>query len=80
MEIFGKEIIDENKTIKCLGIFNYYAKRNMDNRYNYLFLGEFDKIKIIGHKSQFSLIYDINKEKCRCCIRTTKRKTINKKD
>lgn len=23
--------------------------------------------------------YDINKEKCRCCIRTTKRKTINKK-
>lgn len=62
MEIFGKEIIDKNKTIKCLGIFNYYAKRNMDNRYNYLFLGEFDKIKIIGHKSQFSLIYDINEE------------------
>ena len=57
-----KEIIDENKTIPCLNIFDYYAKRTMNKRYNYLFLGEFNNIKIIGHKSQFSLIYGIDEK------------------
>ena len=35
-EIFGKEIIDvsQNKTIPCLNIFDYYAKRTMEKRYN----------------------------------------------
>ena len=52
----------KNKTIPCLNIFDYYAKRTMNKRYNYLFLGEFNNIKIIGHKSQFSLIYGIDEK------------------
>lgn len=61
MEIFGKYIIDGDKKTDCLGIFDYYAKRDMINRHNSLFLGEFNDTKIVGHKSQFSFIYDADK-------------------
>ena len=58
-EIFGKEIQDKDEKISCLGIFDYYAKRNMEKRHNSLFLGEFNGYKILGHKSQFSFIYGV---------------------
>lgn len=54
-EIFEKEIAcEDGSVIECLGMFDGVAKRKMFNRYNSLFLGEFEGIKIVGNKSQFS--------------------------
>lgn len=59
-EIFGKYIEGE-KRINALNIFDYYSIRDMDNRHNSLFVGEFNNIKIVGNKSQFSTCYgDLN--------------------
>ena len=41
----------------CLKIFDTYAKRDMLNRYNALFLGNFGDMKIAGFKAQFSHSY-----------------------
>lgn len=65
LEIFGTEIIDDNLTKEeGLEIFPFMAKRNMMNRFNSLYLGDFDtddlnntKIKIVGYKSQFTQGY-----------------------
>ena len=58
-EIFGKYILDDDKKIDALSIFDFYAKRNMKKRHNSLFLGSFNDIKIVGNKSQFSFSYDV---------------------
>lgn len=61
LEIFGDYIENEDGTkIKALGIFNTYAKRKMMNRYNSLYFGELDGIKIVGFKAQFSHSYGEN--------------------
>lgn len=60
LEMFEEYIIDKEKKIEALGIFKGYAVRNMEHRHNSLFLGEFDDIKILGHKSQFTFSYNIN--------------------
>lgn len=61
MEVFGKEIINEDGTaIEGLKLFDTYAKRAMFNRYNNYMLGEFNKMKILGFKSQFSHSYGDN--------------------
>lgn len=58
IELFGNYIKDKERKIDCLGIFNYYAERYMDVvRHNSLFIGEFDGMEIVGHRSQFSFIY-----------------------
>lgn len=54
LEIFGDYILDGKNKIAALGIFNTYAARDFDHRHNSLFLGEFDGIKIVGYKSQFT--------------------------
>jgi len=55
LEVFGKYIENEDGTkIEGLGITNLYAKKDMMHRYNSLFLGEFNDIKIVGFKSSFS--------------------------
>jgi len=55
LEIFGDRIENEDGTvIKGLGIFDYYSKRKMMNRYNSLYFGQFGEIKIVGFKAQFS--------------------------
>lgn len=59
MEIFGMTIRDEEGNIEeCLGIFPIETVRNMKNRFNSLYLGEFkdekESMKIVGFKSQFS--------------------------
>lgn len=58
LEIFGRYIEDENKKIECIGALDFYSKRQMNDRRNCFFLGEFPTekgdIKIVGHKSQFS--------------------------
>ena len=61
IEIFGKEIKDEDKTIKGLGIFNFTSVRNMNDRHNSQYVGLFkdkkDEIIMLGHRSQFSFSY-----------------------
>ena len=59
-EIFGKEINDVNGDhVDCLGMFNFNSKRDMDHRYNSLYLGEFEGLEhlIVGFKSQFTHSY-----------------------
>ena len=61
LEILGKYIENEDGIkIKALGIFDVYAKRNMMHRHNSLFIGEYNNIKIVGFKSQFTMMYGNN--------------------
>lgn len=63
LEIFGDYIENEDKSrVEGLGITGLHAKRDMMNRYNSLFLGEFENIKIEGFKSQFSMSYGDNSQ------------------
>ncbi|MCR5277809.1 MAG: hypothetical protein K6E19_00030 [Lachnospiraceae bacterium] len=58
IELFEKEIeCEDGKVIPCLGLYPFTAKQRMFNRYNSLFLGEFEGIKIVGNKSQFTHSY-----------------------
>ena len=58
LEIFGDYIENEDGSrINGLGIFKTYAKRKMMNRYNSLYLGSFEDMKIVGFKAQFSHSY-----------------------
>ena len=67
LEVFGKYIENEDRSkIEGLGITNLYAKRDMMNRYNSLFLGELEgkeTIKIVGFMSQFAKSYGDNSKK-----------------
>lgn len=60
VEIFCKYIETESGKIPALGIFEEYAVRNMNSRYNSLIMGKMENFKIIGFKSQFSHIYGDN--------------------
>ena len=61
MEVFENYIENEDGSkIEGLGIIDAYAKRNMMNRFNSLFLGEIENIKIVGFKAQFSMTYGDN--------------------
>ena len=54
-ELFGKEILcDDGRAIPALGVFGYWAKRQLMNRYNAVYLGKFGDVEIVGFKSQFS--------------------------
>ena len=66
LEVFGKEIKDvDGVTAEGLGIFDITTSRDMMNRYNSLYLGEFSDglqpdagmMKIVGFKSQFTHSY-----------------------
>lgn len=57
LEMFGKYILDGERKIKCLGIFDYYAKRDLRDVINYLGLGKFNNYDVIIHKVQFSKCY-----------------------
>lgn len=58
VEIFIEKIVNEDGSeIEGLGLYPYIAKRKMFNRYNSLFLGEFEGMKIVANKSQFSHSY-----------------------
>jgi CobQ-like glutamine amidotransferase family enzyme len=63
-EIFTKQIsyISENLTKDGLGIFDLTVKTDLFKRYNSMVLGEFEDLKIVGFRSQFSFIYGNNKE------------------
>lgn len=60
LEIFGKYIENEDGSkVEGLGITSLHAKRDMMHRYNSLFLGKFNDIKIVGFKSSFSQSFGI---------------------
>lgn len=61
LEVLGKYIENEDGTnIEGLGIFEVYAKRNMLQRFNCLYLGKYEDIEILGFKSQFTMLYGDN--------------------
>ena len=61
LEIFGDYIENEDGTkINGLGIFGTHAKRKMMDRYNSLYFGSFEDMKIVGFKAQFSHSFDEN--------------------
>lgn len=63
VELLGKYIKNEDGSkIEALGIFDVYAERNMMNRHNSFFLGEYNNIEILGFKSQFTMLYGNNEE------------------
>lgn len=70
LEIFGEKIEDKDGTIVAgLGMFPFTTKRDMMNRFNSLYLGEFsvrpdsdspdsdELMKMVGFKSQFTHSY-----------------------
>jgi CobQ-like glutamine amidotransferase family enzyme len=60
-ELFGTHIQQENgENITCLGILPVYAKRQMMNRYNSLYIGKFENMDVVGFKGQFSHSYGDN--------------------
>lgn len=49
----------EKFTTECLGIFRFHTLRDMMNRFNSLYIGEYDGLKVVGFKSQFTKsVYD----------------------
>lgn len=54
MELFGKTIREGGECLPGLGIFDYEAVREMENRHNSMFLGSFEDLHIVGCKSQYS--------------------------
>ena len=58
VEIFGNYIEDAGRKIDALGIFDFYSVRYMRrDRHNSQFIGTFDYITVLGHRSQFSFAY-----------------------
>lgn len=54
-EVFGKKITDADGTvIECLGIHDFYAKRNMMKRFGGLVLGNYEDIEIASFRAQFT--------------------------
>ncbi len=67
IEIFGDGIeYAGGERVKCLGIFDTYAKTDLNKRFNSLYLGEYShkgaKMDIVGYKSQFSHSYYIGEQ------------------
>lgn len=59
LEVFGEYIENENGSkIEGLKIFDFISKRDFSKHHASHFLGEFEGIKIVGHKSQFSHSYE----------------------
>ena len=63
-EIFCKEInyVTEEIQKEGLGLFDLTVKTNLFDRYNGKVLGEFENMKIVGFRSQFSFLYGDNSQ------------------
>ena len=55
VEVFGNYIIDKTgEKIDCLEVFEFHTERDiLAKRFNSLYVGIFNEIKIVGFKSQF---------------------------
>lgn len=64
-EVLGKYIEkDDGTKIDGVGIFDIYSKRKMLDRYAGMVLGDFENMKILGFKNQFSQTYGDNSAMC----------------
>lgn len=57
IDLFGKSIQWGEKELEGLGLFNFHAVVDRDNRHNSWFLGEFEDMQIVGNRSIFSRQY-----------------------
>ena len=58
IEIFGNYIKDEDRKIEALGMFDFYSERYMNrDRHNSQYIGTYNGLKMLGHRSQFSFAY-----------------------
>lgn len=58
VEIFGNYIRDGERIIEGLKVFDFYSVRYMKaERHNSQFIGKYDDLTILGHRSQFSFSY-----------------------
>lgn len=63
MEVLFKYIeTDEGEKISGLGIFDFYAKRQMMKRINCVSLCRFQEMDIVGFKTQFTMTYGDNSD------------------
>lgn len=64
LEVLGNYIEKPNgDKIKCLGVFDMYAKQNFDQRHNSKCEGEFENLPpILGFKTQFTTCYPKNED------------------
>lgn len=77
-EIFGKKITDKDGTVvECLGINDFYAERNMMNRFSGLILGNYEDIEITAFRAQFT--EGFTGEKLTPFVTMTKGVPMNKK-
>lgn len=60
VEVLFREIIDGDRQIQGLNIFDFSAVRDYSHRYNGNFFGTFNERKIVGCKSQFTMAYGAN--------------------
>lgn len=57
IELFGGYINDGEEKIPMLGMFLFYSDRYIrEIRYNSMFIGKYNELKIVGYKSQFSCL------------------------
>ena len=55
-ELFGEFIAEEGARYPMLSLFPFHAERDMEARHNSMFLGEFEDMKIVGYRAQFSVL------------------------
>ncbi len=61
LEIVGEYILEDDKKIPGLNLFDVYFVRDKKRRHNSLFVGTFNNIKLVGNRSQFTFMYGNNK-------------------
>lgn len=54
-DVLGKQIIDGDRKIECLGLFDFTVERKMLKRFNAMTLGNYNGIEMMGFKSQFGV-------------------------
>ena len=55
-ELFGEFIAEEGARYPMLSLFPFHAERDLEARHNSMFLGEFENMKIVGYRAQFSVL------------------------
>ena len=54
-DVLGKYIIDGDRKIDCLGLFDFTTERKMLKRFNAMTLGTYNGYEMMGFKSQFGV-------------------------
>lgn len=62
LEVFSKEISENDDIYSGIGIFDYKVTKDMNNKYVSWYLGKYKNISIVGHKNQFSKLIGVKNE------------------